>query len=198
MSDPASVPPPPPGIPPQPGYTQPGYAQPGYAPPSYGQSPQYGGFAAPSVAPYAPGYANVVAPQQQPAKSSTLGMIAMILALVAAVVAPVVGAIAGWNVGSGATTQLITQMRSTMDLSILTPVRDWVLLGEISFYAGTALGIWAIVQGIIAIVQRRGRGQGIAALVVALVAPFVFGVTIYFVLVMSVATAAVSSTPFPT
>jgi hypothetical protein len=36
---------------------------------------------------------------------------------------------------------------------------------------GSGLGIWALVQGIIAVRQRRGRGWGIAAIVLAAVAP---------------------------
>jgi hypothetical protein len=64
------------------------------------------------------------------------------------------------------------------DWSILTPVRDWVLMGEIAFWAGTAIGIWALVQGIVAIATRRGRGAGIAAVVIAAVGPLIFGAVV--------------------
>jgi hypothetical protein len=36
---------------------------------------------------------------------------------------------------------------------------------------GTVIGVWAIVQGIIAIATRRGRGFGIVAVVAAFLAP---------------------------
>jgi hypothetical protein len=36
---------------------------------------------------------------------------------------------------------------------------------------GTILGLWALIQGIVAIVQNRGRGAGIAAVAIAFAAP---------------------------
>ena len=53
-------------------------------------------------------------------------------------------------------------------------MRDQVLWAEVSFWAGTALGVFALVAGIIAIVKRRGRGPGIAAVIVAVIAPGIY------------------------
>jgi hypothetical protein len=69
-------------------------------------------------------------------------------------------------------------------------VREWVLLGEIAFWAGTVLGIWAIVQGIVAIAKRRGLGTGIAAVVVAVVGFFIFVTTVYGAGLAGIATGA--------
>ena len=57
-------------------------------------------------------------------------------------------------------------------------MRDWVLMGEVSFWVGTAIGVWALVQGIIAIVKGRGRGAGIAAVVIAALGPIAFGAVV--------------------
>jgi hypothetical protein len=51
-----------------------------------------------------------------------------------------------------------------------------VLLGECAFWVGTVLGIWALVQGIVAIVRDRGRGLGIGAVVCALLGPVAFAI----------------------
>ena len=76
------------------------------------------------------------------------------------------------------------------DWSILTPVRDWVLLGEIAFWAGTVLGTWALVQGIVAIVKDRGRGWGIAAVVLAVIGPIAFAVGVQALLAAGFASGA--------
>ncbi len=76
------------------------------------------------------------------------------------------------------------------DWSILTPVRGWVLMAELAFWAGTILGIWALVQGIIATVKNRGRGWGIAALVIALIGPVAFAIGIQAFLAAGFASGA--------
>ena len=97
------------------------------------------------------------------------------LAVLAAVGATIVGSYAGYSIGLGTAREvMIDPTDFDFDWSILTPVRGWVLVGELAFWAGTILGIWAIVQGIIAIVKNRGRGWGIAAVVVAAIGPIVF------------------------
>jgi len=149
-------------------------AQPVYAPP-----PGY----APHAAPYTyPGGA--ARPVDHPTagprrRSSALGTIALVAALVAAVGAPVVASIAGFNVGLGAGRGVAMQaFDADFDWSMLSPVREWVLLGEISFWIGTAVGIWGLVQGIISIVTGRGRPQGIAATAVALLGPVLFAIAV--------------------
>ena len=139
---------------------------PGYAPPA--------GYAAAPITASAPVYG--AAPAR---RSSVRGVVALALALVATVGASLVAAIASYRIGLGAGRQITAgALDSDFDWSILTPVRDWVLLGEVSFWVGTALGVWALVQGVVAIVSARGRGAGIAAVIVAAQGPIVFGAVV--------------------
>lgn len=201
MSDPAQ-PPTPPATPPAQPQT---WAAPGAAPfgppagapagapvPNAAQPPA--GWPAPPAGAYAPppGYAAPVgyaapgatsAPAfgaAPPAKrSATLGIIALVVAIVATAGASIFAAIASFSIGLGAGKGIATRpIDADFDWSILTPVRDWVLLGEVSFWVGTALGVWALIQGVIAIVTARGRGAGIAAVVVAALGPVAFGAVV--------------------
>jgi hypothetical protein len=106
-------------------------------------------------------------------------VVAFILSLLAAVVAPIVAAVAGWGIGAGIGAQQLTDLSqenasTSAILAALTPVRGQVLAVEIAFWAGFILGVWAIVQGIVAIARRRGRGFGIAAIIVAVIGPFAY------------------------
>lgn len=181
----------------QPGYPPPGYAPPvGYAPPAGYVPPA--GYAGPVSSPAAsqpttayptaayptaayPGATAPAAasgyPSVAPARrGAATGVIALVLALVATVGAGVAGALASFRVGLGAGREIANlPFDAGFDWSILSPVRDWVLLGEIAFWTGTVLGITALVLGIVAIATRRGRGAGIAAVVIAAVGPFAFG-----------------------
>jgi len=98
--------------------------------------------------------------------------------MIAAVVAPILGGISGYQVGFGLPSVAERIDRVTDDLAFLSPVRDQVLLGEIGFWAGTLAGLAAIVVGIMAIVKRQGRGWGIAALIVGVIAPVIFFVVL--------------------
>jgi hypothetical protein len=52
------------------------------------------------------------------------------------------------------------------------PIQDQLtVLALLHVALGTALGIWAMVQGIVAIATKRGRGFGIVALIFAFLAP---------------------------
>jgi len=114
-------------------------------------------------------------PPPRTSGGSVLGVVAFVLAVIAAVGATILGSIAGYNVGVGTARNFLTDAANIdFDWSILTPVRGWVLLGELSFWGGTVLGIWALVQGIIAIVKNHGRGWGIAAVVIAVIGPIAF------------------------
>jgi hypothetical protein len=151
------------------------------APPGAYQVP-VGGYAAPAGA--------YTAPDTTVRPSGLFGTIALVLALLAAVVTPIIAGIAAFEIGrvipQGVTTT------TTEDLSVLSPARDQVLWAELSFWIGTILGITAIVLGIIAIAKRRGRGAGIAALVVS-----VLGAVIFFVVLVA-ALAAGSAAGFAT
>lgn len=45
---------------------------------------------------------------------------------------------------------------------------------------GTVVGLWALVQGIFAVVMQRGRGFGITAIILAVAAP-VLSLVVFFV-----------------
>lgn len=119
-----------------------------------------GGYAAPS--------GTYTAPEEGVRRSGVLG----VLALVLAIVTPIVGAVAGFEIGRRLPAGVIAEDADF--LALLAPARDQVLWAETAFWTGTVLGIVAIVMGIIAIVRRRGRWQGITALIIALLGPVVF------------------------
>jgi len=191
---PQAAPPAAPAPPAPPAY---GQTPPAPAAPAYGQTPPatsaasdyqappgayqvpVGGYAAPTGA-----YA---VPDTTSAPSKILGTISLIVALVATVVTPIVAAIAAYQIGRRVP-EFSVDSNDLDSLAILSPVRDQVLMAEISFWAGTVLGIAAIVIGIMAIVRRRGRGQGIAGLIIAAVGPGVFFVVL--VIAMAVGSAA--------
>lgn len=189
------MPPPVPPVP-QPTYPAPG-APAGHgqaAPPAYGQ-PAY----APPTGAYTAGPAGYTgvpgafAPAPAPA-SSALGIVALILAILALIVPSVIGGVAGFEVGKGigVIDPEILESPESVDLTIFSPVRGQVLWLEISFWLGTALGLWALIQGIVAIARRRGRGAGIAAVVIAVLAPLFYGTIVTVVFVSGVAAGAIS------
>jgi hypothetical protein len=140
----------------------------------YGAYPPAPNFAAPYAAPAPVGFADPA-----PSRGAALGIVALVAGILALVVAPIAAGIASYGVGLGIGREFaLRPSAASLDWSVLSPVRDWVLLGEVSFWAGTALGVWALVQGIVAIVRRRGRGTGIAAVVVAVLGPVAFGVVV--------------------
>lgn len=187
MSDqtpPPPVPPLPPVGPPAPPYAGPPYVGQPYAQQPYAQGPQHPSTPYGSPYPTAPAgyYADNAQVMPAEKKPGGLGLVALLLALAAAVVAPLVGAVAAFQVGAGSWSWSSYEPEPAAgwsDLSFLSPVREWVLLGEIAFWAGTVLGVWAVVQGIVAIVKRRGLGTGIAAIVVAVCGLFIFGAVVY-------------------
>lgn len=151
-------------------------AAPTYAQPPYPQHPGYTHPAYPSH----PGYTQPTAQTAgAPAVSRTLGVIALIVAIVGVVVSLVGAGVAGSAIGAGVGEAFANSVPGApLDAHIFSPVRDWVLVGEISFWAGTILGTWALVQGVIAIAARRGLGQGIAAVVIAALGPVVYFVAL--------------------
>jgi hypothetical protein len=104
---------------------------------------------------------------------------ALVASLAAVAGASLVGAIAAWRVGLGAGRALASRpIDADFDWSVLTPVREWVLAGEIAFWFGTVVGLWALVQGVVAIATARGRGAGIAAVVIAALGPVAFALVV--------------------
>ncbi|KNY06347.1 hypothetical protein AKH00_11295 [Microbacterium sp. GCS4] len=188
-------------------YTPAGYSEAPPAPPAYDAGPPVppasapAGFPAPGaptpqaappgayqvpVGGYAPSPGGYQVPEVPARKSGFLGILALVLAIVAGVVVPIVAGVAGFEIGVRIPSGIDTNDPEL--LSTLSPARDQVLWAEIAFWAGTVLGIAAIVIGILGIVRRQGRGAGIAALVVAAIAPVIFWV----VLVVTIATGTAS------
>lgn len=128
-------------------------------------------FAAPHVAPPV-GELRTAPPARRHRRP--VGTWALLLSIVAGVLAPAVGGFAAYRGARGAAPGLASSTSTTFDWRILSPVRDLVLLAEVSFWTGTAIGITALVLGIVAIARRAGRGTGIAAVVVAALGPAVF------------------------
>ena len=140
---------------------------PGAPAPVYQAPP--GAFAGP-----AGGYLVPPAPGGTPHPGPALGRVALILALIATVALTAVGAVLAGQIAQGASSTVTVSSFESGSLAFLTPVRDLVLWFEITGWTATALGIWALVQGIVAIVKRRGRGAAIAAVVIAVLGPFVY------------------------
>jgi hypothetical protein len=111
-------------------------------------------------------------------KKKTLGVVAFVLGLAALVI----GVIGGYVMGSAlansdAISNLVPSGGATPDQQELQRqlMNDPAVISQIgvgAVIAGVAaiLGLWALVQGIIAAVTKRGRGWGIFAIVLAVVA----------------------------
>ncbi|PZF60056.1 hypothetical protein DEI81_13570 [Curtobacterium sp. MCBD17_013] len=167
-------------------YGQPQYGQPQYGQPHQGDT-QHG---APQWQPYAQH------PYGQPSGGSAawasaggarpsrrLGVIALIAGIVALALGIVGGIVFGQGLvhipgladqirsGGGVVDQSELQAKIRQDPSVLAGIATGGLLALV----GTAFGIWALVQGIIAIAKDRGRVFGIIAVVVAVLGPIAFG-----------------------
>ncbi|MFB8145218.1 hypothetical protein ACFC1W_00575 [Microbacterium sp. NPDC056003] len=199
MSDPAEQPTPPtpeptpPVAPPAPAPTA--WAAPAAppfgAPSAVAPAPTPGGTASPAGGAYAPpaGYAlpagygtPAPAPGLHPGAVSArrssgrgLGIVAFVLATVGTVGAALGAGISAFAIGLGAGREIAERpFTGDFDWSVLAPVRESVLLAEVSFWVGTVLGVWALAQGIVALVKDRGRVWAIVAIAVAALGPVVF------------------------
>ncbi|GAA5150401.1 hypothetical protein GCM10025768_15220 [Microbacterium pseudoresistens] len=180
-----SVPPvPPPGYaPPSPQAPAPSYPA-SYPAPTYAPAPGYQATPSSQPAPTyqappgalqgpAAGYAAPLPASAEP-RGSTLGVIALVLAVIAGVGCTVLGGWASFEIGRGIVNANDLSAFDESSLRFLSPVRDIVLWAEIAFWAGTIAGITGLVLGIIAAVKKRGRGAGIAAIVIAALGPILF------------------------
>jgi hypothetical protein len=140
--------------------------QPGYAPPPGAYAVPVGGYQAPT---------GTYTPPQAPARgSSALGAVSLTLGLVALVLIPIIGAVLGAQIGAAAPEFFVNASGGREDLAALAPARTQVLWAEIAFWIGAAVGITAIILGIMATAKRRGRGLGITGLVLAVVGPMAY------------------------
>lgn len=127
----------------------------------------------------------VAAPAPRPSGSPRLGVVALVIALVAVVGGGMLSATTGFAAAADAMARAVVRSPSGLEnltgdelLALLSPVRGLVLWAEIGFWAATVLGVWALVQGIVAIATRRGRGAGIAAVILAAAGPVLFAVIV--------------------
>lgn len=127
------------------------------------------------AAPYASApVGTLLTPPPAPTRRGALGGVALVLSILAAIVASAVAGFATFWVGRGAGAEFLARGGQSVDWRLLSPVRDFVLLAEVSFWSGTVLGTSALVLGIVATARNAGRGPGIAAIVVAALGPAVF------------------------
>ncbi|MBT1672031.1 DUF4064 domain-containing protein [Curtobacterium flaccumfaciens] len=152
--------------------------------------------------PYAAAPAHAGAPAWQshdepkPKKKKTVGIIAFVLGLLALVLGVVGGYIMGSAISNSGVLDQITQNGSTnltpeqMQSEVMNDpdVRSQLVGGIAVIGIAAFLGLWALVQGIIAAVAKRGRVWGILAIVLAVVATIAT-----FVTYAGVAAAAVAA-----
>ena len=182
MTDPNSTtpngafPPPAPGYQPAPTYAPgtpvapPQYGE--YAPPPYGApqqgAPQYG---APQYGPAPTGWG---APEPAP-RSRALGLTSMLIAIPLFVLSVIASAVVGVSIGPFATRSASGFSYNSSDLpadqaAAIAPIG--ILMGA-QILIGTALGILALVLGIVAVATKRGRPLGIVGIIVSVAAPIV-------------------------
>lgn len=122
----------------------------------------------------------------RPAKSKALGMIAFFLALGVFVVSIIVSALNGVAAAPFADTSG-NGFNYNADFSSSDPAEVAVGLATMAhLLIGSLAGLAALVLGIIAAVSNRGRGFGVAAAIIAFLAPGLSLVTFLAVLASSV------------
>lgn len=124
-------------------------------------------------------YAAPPAPDAAPAARkkgpATLGVIAFIVALLAVVVGSILTYIGGVQVGALAQYAQLSSDGASIDPSTLPPeAQASAAMGGALVVVGytvmAVLGLWGLIQGIVAAIRGRGRGWGIAAIVIAVLA----------------------------
>lgn len=152
----------------------------GQSAPQYGEQQQYGQQPQYEQQQYAAAPANSGSPawqsyEEPKAKKKTVGVVAFVLGVVALVLGVIAGYVFGTTlVNSSVFDQMVQNGGSTTpDQSEMNALAGdpGFLVGGLLFGVGTLLGLWAIVQGIIAAVTKRGRGWGVFGLVLAVLGP---------------------------
>lgn len=127
------------------------------------QQPPYGHVVDAPASPYlAPGAYTGYAPPARPT-SSTLGWVA----LVAGAVALIGSAINGLVIGS----MLRPEAFDSPDSGNISVLMSLGLANLLIVWFG--FGLWAIIQGCVAIAQKRGVGPGIGGLILGVIGPWV-------------------------
>ncbi|MEQ6898760.1 hypothetical protein [Microbacterium sp. KR10-403] len=123
--------------------------------------------------------------------SRTLGLVALIVAAVVVLAASIGVAIAGYPLGEAAGHAFAsTPVGQSVDPAWMSDLQGWVAVLEVAFWLGTLGGMWALIQGLIAVATNRGRAFGIAASVVAVAGPVVFTAAGTMTMLAGYATAA--------
>jgi hypothetical protein len=116
-----------------------------------------------------------------PARPKRLGVAAFIVGLVLLVFALVLSVVAGLAFGP-LMTQSVTA-EGSFDPNAISPddpgFAAFGVLSTVYFLGATLLGLWALVQGIVAVVQKRGRAFGIVAIALAVATPVISFVVFY-------------------
>ena len=147
------------------------------------------GYSAPPAAYAAPAPAATARPKG----SNRLGLIAFVVSLVAIVIGSLLAALGGIQSGSLAQFADYSGGTATIDPGMLpesanqTAIAAGVLTVS-AFLAWGVLALWGFIQGIVAAVKNRGRGWGIAAIILSVIGGGI--VLAVFVIAGSVAAAA--------
>jgi uncharacterized membrane protein YccF (DUF307 family) len=151
--------------------------------PQYAPPPQYTGYQSP-LGTSGPGYAY---PGQALASASarpkTVGIIAFVVGLVVLIGAP----IASGFVAQGVSPLMSYYANGGIDVSDI-PADEMTAVSAAGFGViatilfAAVFGLWALVQGIVAAVTKRGRVFGILAIVCSVLAPIVSVIVFYAVL----------------
>lgn len=116
-----------------------------------------------------------------PAKPKALGVVAFIVGLVVLVFALILSVVAALAFAP-LFGQALTDA-GTIDQSAISEddpgVAAFGVLAAAYFLGGTALGLWALVQGMIATIKKRGRAFGIVAMALAVATPVISFVVFY-------------------
>ena len=155
------------------------YGRPDDAQPQYGQQQQYGQqpYAAAAAAPASAGAPSWQGYEEPKRKKKTVGAIAFVVGLLALVAGVVAGVLIGAAFGDSAALREAANGGSTTpsDSAVQELMTSpGAVTASLLFYLGTALGLWAIVQGIIAAVTKRGRAWGVWGIVLAVVGVIAF------------------------
>ena len=118
-----------------------------------------------------------------PAHSKRLGVVAFVVSIVLLAFGLALSIVAGFAFGPLAS-KMITSS-GTIDQTAISSddpgVAGFGMLAVAFFAGGTLLGLWALVQGIIATVKKRGRAFGIVAMCLAVATPVICFVVFYVV-----------------
>ncbi|KZE41205.1 hypothetical protein [Microbacterium sp. T32] len=114
------------------------------------------------------------APAARPKGSSRLGLIAFVAALVGIIIGSILATIGGMQTGGLTQYADYSTGTGTLDYDSVPPSVQQMgiaagLLTIAAFLVWGAFALWGFIQGIVATVKNRGRGWGIAAIVLAVI-----------------------------